>query len=298
MNEQQAGDGSGVKEFERVARELLDRIGRGVYPVGTHLPAQRELSDALGVSRVTLQRALKILAAERWIESRRGSGSRVVKSPTTSPSRAEVTGATVGDSIEAVFDWAFEQPEVSLDVYTLTSETLHWQIQAQALRIRRRQINPSSITLRMLLPAEGIPLPYPSVKDSPDDQRLRFRLDDITKQYTSLLDQSLRALRAEKLVPDVDVQIRRVKLTPTFKLYVFNRTVAVMGPYEVVERDIELDDGDVTALDVLGFEATLTQFGEPGNPQVAPSRFGASMRSWYESVWDRLGVPEEGPAVR
>ncbi|CAM5721981.1 PLP-dependent aminotransferase family protein OS=Streptomyces alboniger OX=132473 GN=CP975_21635 PE=3 SV=1 [Streptomyces alboniger] len=51
----------------------------GTYPLRSFLPSQRDLAEELGVSRNTVQRALRELASEGWIESRQGSGSRVVK---------------------------------------------------------------------------------------------------------------------------------------------------------------------------------------------------------------------------
>ncbi len=72
------GESGGGREAQRVADELRARIGH-VYPLHSFLPAQRALAVELGVSRDTVQRALRELVNEGWIESRRGSGSRVVK---------------------------------------------------------------------------------------------------------------------------------------------------------------------------------------------------------------------------
>ena len=68
----------GGREYDRVAAELRARIADGTYPLNGRLPTQRELAKELKVSRDTLQRALRDLKNERWIESRQGSGSRVV----------------------------------------------------------------------------------------------------------------------------------------------------------------------------------------------------------------------------
>ncbi|WP_343243161.1 winged helix-turn-helix domain-containing protein [Streptomyces sp. SID12501] len=75
---QQATDGGG-REFDRVADELRHRMTGGVYPLGSLMPAQRDLAQEFGVSRDTVQRVLRELRNEGWIESRQGSGSRVVK---------------------------------------------------------------------------------------------------------------------------------------------------------------------------------------------------------------------------
>ncbi|MGW6935172.1 MocR-like transcription factor YczR [Lentzea sp. NPDC054927] len=55
------------------ALKLLVADGR--LPVGTRLPSERELTDALPVSRTTITAALDQLRAEGVVESRRGAGS-------------------------------------------------------------------------------------------------------------------------------------------------------------------------------------------------------------------------------
>jgi DNA-binding FadR family transcriptional regulator len=53
---------------------LLADIVSGEYPPGSNLPAERDLSRALGASRATLREALRRLGEWRLIEARRGSG--------------------------------------------------------------------------------------------------------------------------------------------------------------------------------------------------------------------------------
>jgi DNA-binding FadR family transcriptional regulator len=56
--------------FERL---LADIVG-GVYPAGSRLPAERELSRSLDASRPTLREALRRLGEWNLVEPRRGSG--------------------------------------------------------------------------------------------------------------------------------------------------------------------------------------------------------------------------------
>ncbi|MGZ4437806.1 MAG: MocR-like transcription factor YczR [Nocardioidaceae bacterium] len=50
-------------------------ISDGRVPTGTRLPSERELTEALGVSRTTVTRAYAVLRERGYLESRRGSGS-------------------------------------------------------------------------------------------------------------------------------------------------------------------------------------------------------------------------------
>ncbi|WP_432196972.1 GntR family transcriptional regulator [Streptomyces sp. bgisy027] len=284
-----AAQKSGGKEFQRVADELRARMADGEYPLHSTLPSQRILTKEFRVSRDTVQRALRELAGEGWIESRQGSGSRVIKAQRIQSPTPKATRSRRGITLESLISEVFEQPEVTMDVYTLTSESLYWRIQQQADRIRGRSISPRRITLRMLLPAEEQPLPYPRVKDDKDDPRLSVRLHEITERHTQLLRQSLAALKTEGWVPSVDVEIRRAPLTPAFKLYLFNGAEALHGLYEVIERKIELESGEeITALDVLGLGATLTHHVKDDDRNSSGTVFVESMQKWFDSVWELL----------
>ncbi|MFF4827827.1 winged helix-turn-helix domain-containing protein [Streptomyces sp. NPDC001312] len=288
MGEERAGDGGG-REFRRVSAELRARMADGTYPVRSFLPSQRDLAEEYGVSRDTVQRVLRELANEGWTESRQGSGTRVIKNQRIQSSTAKATRSPRGVTLGPLISEAFEQPEVALDVYTLTSESLDAHIRLQAERIRGGFIQPRSIMLRMLLPATSLPLPYPRAMDDENAPRLHDRLLAITERHTDSLRSVLRDLRTEQLVPAVDVQIRHAPLTPAFKLYVLNGTEVLFGPYEVIERPVVLETGEeVRALDVLGLGATLTHHMRDADPDSPGSVFATSMRSWFESVWTLL----------
>ncbi|MFI8088269.1 GntR family transcriptional regulator [Streptomyces sp. NPDC086080] len=288
MAGQRTAEGGGGREFQRIADELRGRIGNA-YPLRSFLPSQRALAEELGVSRDTVQRALRELANEGWIKSYRGSGSRVIKTQRIQSSAAKATRWRGEVTLAPFISEAFEQPEVTLDVYTLTSESLDAHIRLQAERIRGGFISPQRITLRMLLPDPALPLPYPRVQNDPDDTRLRERLRTITESHTTSLLGALRDLQTEGLVPSVDVWIKHAPLTPTFKLYLFNAVEVLHGMYEIIERPLELERGEVvTALDVLGLGATLTHHVKTGKPTAPGSVFVDSMQQWFDSVWKLL----------
>ena len=52
-------------------------IYEDIYQDGELIPPERRLSEELGVSRVTVRRALKLLEEEHIIERIQGSGTRV-----------------------------------------------------------------------------------------------------------------------------------------------------------------------------------------------------------------------------
>ncbi|KUN94941.1 GntR family transcriptional regulator [Streptomyces caeruleatus] len=285
-----AGEGGG-RAFHRVADELRARMADGRYPLRSFLPSQRDLAEEFAVSRDTVQRVIRELDSEGWTDTRQGSGSRVVKSQRIQSSTPKATRSRSGATLAPLISEAFEQPEVTLAVYTLTSESLDAHIRLQVERIRNGSIVPERITLRMILPAETQHLPYPRVKEDRNDERLHQRLREITERHTKSLRESLRALRTEGLVSSVEVEIRRAPLIPAFKLYLLNGVEALHGMYEVIEREIELESGEeVTSLDVLGLGATLTHHVKDTDPNSQGTVFVDSMQSWFESVWRLLAV--------
>ncbi|GGO45355.1 transcriptional regulator [Streptomyces daqingensis] len=58
--------------FEEALEQILQIVRLGLVPDGERLPAERELAERLGISRVTLREVLRVLAEEGLVVSRRG----------------------------------------------------------------------------------------------------------------------------------------------------------------------------------------------------------------------------------
>ena len=61
--------------FRGLAEGLRTLIAEGRVPVGVRLPSERDLTDAVGVSRTTVTRAYDVLREEGYLGARQGSGS-------------------------------------------------------------------------------------------------------------------------------------------------------------------------------------------------------------------------------
>lgn len=61
-----------LRAHEYVAEQLRRQIGLRMVPVGAALPSERELSEMFGVGRATVQAAIRLLEADRVVETRRG----------------------------------------------------------------------------------------------------------------------------------------------------------------------------------------------------------------------------------
>lgn len=83
--------------FEETVEQLLRAVKLGAVPPGHRLPSERELAGTLNVSRDTLREAIRVLAAEGIVESRRGrsGGTYVLRMPR--PAKAGGLRAAVDD---------------------------------------------------------------------------------------------------------------------------------------------------------------------------------------------------------
>ena len=87
-------------QYAQIAELLRDRIKDRTYPAGTPLPSEDRLAEELGVSRVTINQAVKVLRASGDVKVRRGVGTVVRSLPRITrdaqgryAARAEGTGA-------------------------------------------------------------------------------------------------------------------------------------------------------------------------------------------------------------
>src|SRR5215467_7073787 len=101
--DQTADSGLDLARFDRlntspawqvVAESLRRKIALGLYRPGDLLPSERQLAEGMGVSRITVREALRVLQGEQLIETRRSSaGGAQVRAPRSRPdaeARAEV----------------------------------------------------------------------------------------------------------------------------------------------------------------------------------------------------------------
>lgn len=63
--------------YQQIYALLKDRIVTGAAPINSRLPAEQELSETLGVSRITVKRAMNELAASGLVRRQRGLGTVV-----------------------------------------------------------------------------------------------------------------------------------------------------------------------------------------------------------------------------
>ena len=101
-------------KIRHVAEEVFDQIKSaietGKLKPGEKLPAERELMNQLGVSRVPIREALKLLANMGLIETRQGGGSYV--RGFLSDRLLDPLGAIIADSADKLFELVEVRKEI------------------------------------------------------------------------------------------------------------------------------------------------------------------------------------------
>ncbi len=67
--------------YQDLARNLMEELASGRYPVGARLPAERELAATHNVSRPTVREAIIALEVQGLVDVRVGSGAYVLRLP-------------------------------------------------------------------------------------------------------------------------------------------------------------------------------------------------------------------------
>ncbi len=61
-----------------IADKIKEDIFSGKYPIGTMLPTESELEEMFGVSKITIRRAIELLATDEYVEKKSGKGTTVL----------------------------------------------------------------------------------------------------------------------------------------------------------------------------------------------------------------------------
>ncbi|MCL1629857.1 GntR family transcriptional regulator [Roseibaca sp. V10] len=72
-----SGKADSTPLYVRLAALLREQLRSGAFAVGEALPSERQLSEQLGVSRVTVRKALELLMREGVLSRKQGSGTFV-----------------------------------------------------------------------------------------------------------------------------------------------------------------------------------------------------------------------------
>lgn len=100
----------GLPRYAQIQKILEERLIQGVYPIGSLMPAEIELSAEFSSSRTTIREALRYLRERGYVERRQGIGTRVI-ADTSRSAFSQSFG-----SLDELFQVAVETYYVVMDI--------------------------------------------------------------------------------------------------------------------------------------------------------------------------------------
>lgn len=278
----------GRPPHEAVAATLRERIDSGELPPGARIPTQKDLVSEFGVNRTVVRQALDVLRRDGHLtDSGRGAPPTVAEHGT-----GREAPKPAGTQLAERLYEAFRADHVTIDTFSLTTETLNKALAGPHLAIVDGTIAPRSITVRAIVPSSDARLALPQLMDDSADPRPLRRLHELQRAWAVALRMSLGTFRDRYGVPDVSCEIRTVPATPLHKLYVLNGIEALMGHYHVVREEVTYQGEELRIYDVIGLESTLFRFTSgPGSKDEQHHFFVQDSQNWFDSLWKTIATP-------
>lgn len=274
---------------ESVAASLRERIDAGELRPGDRIPTQKDLTEQFGVNRSAVRQAIQDLQRQGLLtDPGRGAPPTV-----TRPGPAQEEPKPAGTELAERLYEAFRAEHVTIDTYSLTTETLNNALARPHRSIVDGTISPRSIRVRVIIPSPQAYLALPRLIDDPDDRRPLDRLHQIQNTWSWALRNTMGTFRNRYDVPEVSCEIRTVAATPLQKLYILNGAEALMGYYHVVRDEVAHQGDELAIYDVLGLESSLFRFtASPENQDMQDLAFVRDAQKWFDSLWTTIATPQ------
>jgi DNA-binding transcriptional regulator YhcF (GntR family) len=262
--------------YLQVASQLRAAILTRQLAPGEKMPSGADLAKTYGVSRQTIQQALRPLRDEGLIVGRQGSGT-FVRSRTERPVE-----------LRPHVERAFEAMDVTVDFAGFSGETLAGAMQEPLDKIRSGRLTPNSIAIRVLIPDPDRPWAIPCrIDDLEDSPAFRKRMARIADRSLGSLAHSVTELAELGLVGQAHVEIRTHGAAPLFKVYILNGDEVFFGLYPIAEHKVNIGGEIETMWDMTGKDAVLFHQATDGAANVG-ALYVEQFRAWFESVWSSV----------
>jgi hypothetical protein len=229
---------------------------------------------------MTVQQAIRVLRDEGLVVSRQGSGVFV----------RDLTARPV--ALRPVVESAFQRPDVSVDFFGFTAETLLGVIQEPLDKIRAGGAAPNSIAIRILVPDTSHPIALPCRVDGlSDDPTFRERASAMTRRHTQAIVDAVHELDELGLIGNGSVELRLHDLAPLFKAYILNHDELFFGLYPVVRREVTVDNSHREIYDLMGKDATLFHHTTTDDETSTGSQYVEQIRTWFDTIWTTVSRP-------
>jgi DNA-binding transcriptional regulator YhcF (GntR family) len=278
----------GRPQHEVVAARLRERIENGELPRGARIPTQKDLVSEFGVNRTVVRQALDELKRDGLLTDTGRGAPPTVAEPAHTHGAPKPAGTELAERLYE----AFRAEHVTIDAYSLTTETFNNALARPHRAIAGGLLAPRSVTVRVIVPSPDAYLALPRLVDDPTDRRPLQRLHELQRTWATALRMSLDTFRDRYEVPHVSCEIRTVAATPLQKLYILNGTEALTGYYHVVRSEVTYQEESLDIYDVLGFETTLFRSSAgPRSHDKQDIAFVQNSQDWFDSLWSTIAIP-------
>lgn len=221
--------------YLQLAKHLRTQISSGKLGANEALPAEREFAESLSVSRVTVRKALAVLAKEGLLSNRQGSGWFTNSSPYVEQRLSMLTSFTEdmqSRGINAGVSWLGRSVSAATPEETLTLNLRPGEGVSRLNRLRLAGDKPLCIELSVL-----------PVKYLPDPFAVQGSLYDHLRERGAAPHRALQRLSAVSLIPDLAGKLDLPEGAPA--LYIERRTFLEDGtPLEFVSSHYRGDAYD------------------------------------------------------
>lgn len=136
---------SSISIYNQISNQIIDAIDKGILKPGDRLPAQRELSAGLNISRGTIQKAYEELGARGIIQILKGSGSFVTKvDGTENGDRKEAAVKLIDELLDKLSGFNYTRGEIREFIDMRMS---HREKDDKAIRIAAIDCNPEALEI-------------------------------------------------------------------------------------------------------------------------------------------------------
>jgi len=210
-----------VPLYYQVQHTISQRIARGEYPPGTQLPSESELSRELGVSRVTVREALRVLAQENTLVKIQGRGTFVSDDPSVLQPSRNFTGylEDLYDQLERISVKQIDLTRIPITDDIRTTLALG-EDEKEVVRIKRTRYvddEPYAFTINVLPLEIGTHLNKDNLKRSPLvrilEEELKIQISDAYETITASAADTEIAQSLEVPFLSPVMHVRRVLFT-------------------------------------------------------------------------------------
>jgi hypothetical protein len=146
------------------------------------------------------------------------------------------------------------------------------------------------------MPADGPTLVLPCPADGSTDLRLRERAGKMMHRHAWNVREELVRLQEDQLVESVHIEIRRVPIVPSEKIYLLGedreKAEVLYATYAIQPRSLMLDGENLQIRDIFGLGAELERFVADDGADGLGTRFVKMQQSRFDGLW-AWAVPDE-----